>query len=152
MPAISLLAGMSLGSFAARVGSVAAPWAAQIGEALPVPEALANDVPLALFGASSVIAAVLALLVLPETLGEKSPETLADALKEMETVHLNKNKRAHQVAVVLGVATGLGASVLTGTVVGAVAESAGAGVGAGIGAAVVTVGSVLLCYGLRYWR
>jgi hypothetical protein len=42
--------GMGLGSTAARVGSVAAPWAAQLGDLLPIPESLANDLPLALFG------------------------------------------------------------------------------------------------------
>jgi hypothetical protein len=56
---------MGLGSTAARVGAVAAPWAAQLGNLLPIPESLANDLPLALFGGCAVIAATVALVVLP---------------------------------------------------------------------------------------
>ena len=55
---------MGLGSTAARVGAVAAPWAAQLGNLLPIPESLANDLPLALFGGFAVIAATVALVVL----------------------------------------------------------------------------------------
>ena len=52
---------------------VAAPWAAQIGNLLPVPENLANDVPLLLFGFTAVVAGVSAMLALPETRGKAQP-------------------------------------------------------------------------------
>lgn len=40
---------------------------------------LEGDVPLLLFGASAIVAGTTALVVLPETRGQLSPETVADA-------------------------------------------------------------------------
>ena len=147
--------GMSIGSFAARVGSVAAPWAAQIGGLLPVPENLATDVSLLLFGGSAIIAIIVALLVLPETKGLPSPETIADAVVEMKTKLNDANRRAHQVAVVLGQLFAVGVSVLLGLVVAAAISGEGnrqsiiAGASTGTGSALLLCGSIGLCYWLR---
>eukprot|EP01052_Picozoa_sp_SAG31_P082536 SAG31_NODE_42586_length_271_cov_0.575581_1_plen_47_part_01 len=43
--------------------------AARIGDTLPIPERLANDVPLLLFGGVAVVAGVTAMALLPETRG-----------------------------------------------------------------------------------
>ena len=137
--------GMSLGSFFARVGSVAAPWAAEIGELLPVPEDLANDVPLTLFGASAIIAGVLALVVLPETRGQHSPETIAEAVIELRSVGQRDDDPAFKVAAVLGCAIGLGISVLVAFVVEA-AVGLAVGLAAGAGLAVLVLCVVALCY------
>lgn len=110
--------GMGLGSMFARVGAVAAPWAAQIGDLLPVPEELANDLPLALFGGFAIVAGVVALVVLPETKGTRCPETIVDAVLEL--------KSAKQDALPTQIATGLAAVISIGVsaLVGVVAQSA----------------------------
>eukprot|EP01047_Picozoa_sp_COSAG01_P027120 COSAG01_NODE_1777_length_9258_cov_7.865284_2_plen_88_part_00 len=54
--------GMGLGSFSARVGSIGAPWAAQLGTlladglGLDASSRVRNDLPLALFGVCAVMA------------------------------------------------------------------------------------------------
>ena len=123
-----------------------APWAADIGALLPVPEELANDVPLALFGASAIIAGALALVVLPETRGKKSSETISDAVLELHTLALQHDDPAYKIASVLGGAIGVGVSILVGFVVQAATGSVLGGVGAGIGLAVVLLAVVMLCY------
>ncbi len=147
--------GMSLGSFFARVGSVAAPWAAEIGELLPVPEDLANDVPLALFGASAIIAGVLALVVLPETRGQNSPETIAEAVMELRSTRQREDDPAFKIAAVLGCAIGLGISVLVAFVVEATAGLA-VGLSVGAGLALLVLCATALCYRrlgrTRGWR
>lgn len=138
--------GMSLGSFSARVGSVVAPWAAEIGELLPIPDDLANDVPLALFGASAIIAGVLALVVLPETRGQSSPETIAEAVIELRSTEQRRDDPAFKIAAALGCAIGLAAGCLVGFVVQAATNNVLLGVGAGIGLALVAVSVVAICY------
>jgi|EP01044_Picomonas_judraskeda_P005342 MFS family permease len=137
--------GMSLGSFSARVGSVVAPWAAEIGALLPVPDGLANDVPLALFGTSALIAGALALVVLPETRGQKSPETIAEAVIEVHSVEQRQDDPAFKIAAILGCAIGLGMSVLVVFVVEAAVNLTVALI-AGFGLAVTVTSVVWLCY------
>lgn len=141
--------GMSLGSFSARVGSVVAPWAADIGGLLPIPEQLANDVPLALFGASAIVAGALALVVLPETKGERTPETIAEAVASLDSVSLKKDDPAFKIAAVLAGAMCIGASVLLGFVVGSTADNTAAGAGAGAAGGAVSLGLVVLCLWLK---
>jgi hypothetical protein len=122
---------------------------------LPVPENLATDVSLLLFGGSAIIAIIVALLVLPETKGLPSPETIADAVVEMKTKLNDANRRAHQVAVVLGQLIAVGVSVLLGLVVAAAISGEGnrqsiiAGASTGTGSALLLCGSIGLCYWLR---
>ena len=69
---------MGLGSMSARIGSVIAPFAARVGDLLPLPEALAADVPLLMFGFSAVVAGLVGMVMLPETRGLTTPETVSD--------------------------------------------------------------------------
>lgn len=135
---------MGLGSTAARFGSVAAPWAAQLGDLLPIPESLANDLPLALFGSFAVIAGTVALVVLPETKGTRCPETIVDAVLELRTA--KKSALPTQIAAVLISAIGIGLSVIVGTIVAEAAQSRAGGVAAGVGLSVVVLGAVGGCY------
>ena len=136
---------MSLGSFFARVGSVVAPWAAEIGETLPIPDGLANDVPLALFGASAIVAGVLALVVLPETRGQNSPETIAEAVIEAHSAEQRHDDPAFKIAAVLAGVIGVGMSVLVAFVVEA-AVGLEAGIATGVGLTPLVMGIVGLCY------
>lgn len=77
---------MGFGSMSARIGSVIAPYAARIGDVLTfLPEEARADVPLLLFGTSAIISGTLGMLLLPETLGLATPETVADVIAQART-------------------------------------------------------------------
>ena len=135
---------MGLGSMAARVGAVLAPWAAKIGNLLPVPEDIANDLPLALFGAVAVIAGTVALLVLPETKGKRCPETIVDAVLELQSA--KQSALPTQIATGLAAMISIGVSVLVGVVVQSASESVIGAVGAGVGTAVAALSGLGACY------
>ena len=87
----------------------------------------------------SRVCLVVWLQVLPETKNKPSPETIVDAVAQMEGLLANANKRAHQVAALLGAALSIGVSYLLATIVAAdgVADNVWAGVGAGVALAAV---------------
>ncbi|CAG0878580.1 unnamed protein product [Darwinula stevensoni] len=79
--------GVGSSSMCARIGSIIAPWVAQLEKDLSLQkehvfifkgEYTHEFVPIVVFGASSLIAGLLALF-LPETKGQRIPETLEDA-------------------------------------------------------------------------
>lgn len=146
--------GMGLGSTAARFGSVVAPWAAQLGDLLPIPESLANDLPLALFGSFAVIAVTVALVVLPETKGTRCPETIVDAVMELRIA--KKSALPIQIAAGLASVIGAGLSVIVGIVVAEATQSQVGGAAVGIGLGVLVLGAVGGCYKVcgpkRSWR
>ena len=105
-----------------------APWARQIADLLPVPTFLDGDVPLLLFGASAIVAGTTALVVLPETRGKLTPETVADAVasaggggggKRRLTLEERKDAKRVEVATsVLGLLVASGVAVAFGAVMG----------------------------------
>ena len=145
---------MGLGSTAARVGSVAAPWAAQLDNLLPIPESLANDLPLALFGGFAVIAGTVALVVLPETKGTRCPETIVDAVLELKTAQ--QSALPTQIAAFLTSIIGIGLSVIVGNIVAEATQNQAAGIASGIGLSVVVLGAVggwyKACGPKKTWR
>ena len=64
--------GIGVASATARIGGIAAPWAVTLGN---LSEALD---PLLFFGAVAILAGLLCFFTLPETVGMKTPETIAD--------------------------------------------------------------------------
>ncbi|KAK3098164.1 hypothetical protein FSP39_016805 [Pinctada imbricata] len=74
-PTVVRNAGMGASSCCARIGGILAPYVADSGDLIG--GKLGKAVPLMIFGAASVVAGLLALM-LPETLGESMPETIED--------------------------------------------------------------------------
>ena len=145
---------MGLGSTAARVGSVAAPWAAQLGDLLPIPETLANDLPLALFGGFAVVAGTVALVVLPETKGTRCPETIVDAVMELRTA--KQSALPTQIAAFLISVIGIGLSVIVGNIVAEATQNQAGGIASGVGLSIMVLGAVggwyKACGPKKTWR
>eukprot|EP01051_Picozoa_sp_SAG22_P010599 SAG22_NODE_961_length_6285_cov_20.669091_3_plen_666_part_00 len=135
---------MGLGSMSARVGSLIAPYAARIGEAMTfLPASFAADVPLLLFGSSAIVAGLLGVVFLPETLGLPTPETVADvvgrAAKPLAPLVLSPAAAAKKVAAtaIFGLVVVTAATVVVGILFGSALGSATAGI---IAALIVGVG------------
>jgi len=75
-PTVMRNSGIGIASFAARIGGVASPYIADLGDMIEGDLGVA--LPLIIFGGVSVVAGLLALL-LPETLNRTLPDTVQDA-------------------------------------------------------------------------
>ncbi|KAK7107667.1 hypothetical protein V1264_015553 [Littorina saxatilis] len=76
-PTVIRNSGMGTSSVCARIGGIIAPYIANLGQTIGGDAGTA--VPLVIFGVSSIIAGLL-LLLLPETLNRRLPETIDDAI------------------------------------------------------------------------